>query len=177
MEILWLAIVIYSIGLGVLLHFRPAFMFHENGSWKEFGYQRDSRHTLFPFWLFAIAWAFVSYVLAASIVWSFFTPIAVAASSYVSMNRQEQANSDNFMSPASNMKDEEYEQEYDQNYEDENEDDESEIKDVRIKNRNIHYEDGAAKPSARPGYYVIDPSSKNSGIRRYIYYGPTPPTD
>jgi len=175
MEILWLAIVIYSIGLGVLLHFRPAYMFHENGTWKEFGYQRDSRHTLFPFWLFAIAWAFMSYVLAATIVWSFFTPMvsataAATAANYASTstsNRREpepeQEEEEEFLLPASNVEEEEYE------------DASPQVKDVHIKRNNVHYEDG--KLNARPGYYVIDPSSRSSGIRRYIYYGPSPPTD
>ena len=179
MEILWLAIVIYSIGLGVMLHFRPAFMFHENGSWKEFGYQRDSRHTLFPFWLFAIAWAFMSYVLAATIVWSFFTPIAALTTYVASMDIPKPVSraqsEEEFMLPASNIKEE---MEEDENYDDyeEYDGDEQTIKDVRIKpNRNIHYEDG--KLSARPGYYIIDPASKNSGIRKYIYYGPNPPSD
>jgi hypothetical protein len=67
MEILWLAIVLYSVGLGIVLHFRPALMFQENGAWKEFGYQRSPRHTLFPFWLFAVTWAFISYVIATSV--------------------------------------------------------------------------------------------------------------
>jgi hypothetical protein len=173
-----------------MLHFRPAFMFHENGSWKEFGYQRDSRHTLFPFWLFAIAWSFMSYVLAATIVWSFFTPIAL--STYASMNipktNSHAQSEEEFMLPASNIKEERYERNeaieanerddgYEENYDyDEYDGDEQNIKDVRIKpNRNIHYEDG--KLSARPGYYIIDPSSKNSGIRKYIYYGPNPPSD
>ena len=175
MEILWLAIVIYSIGLGVLLHFRPAYMFHENGTWKEFGYQRDSRHTLFPVWLFAIAWAFMSYVLAATIVWSFFTPMvsvtaAATAANYASASalnrrmpereqeREPEYEEEEFLLPASNVEEEE-----------------EQVKDVRIKRNNLHYEDG--KLNARPGYYVIDPSSRSSGIRRYIYYGPSPPTD
>ena len=181
MEILWLAIVIYSIGLGVLLHFRPAYMFHENGTWKEFGYQRDSRHTLFPFWLFAIAWAFMSYVLAATIVWSFFTPMvsataAATAANYASASasalnrrmpereREPEYEEEEFLLPASNVEEEEEEEE-----------EEEQVKDVRIKRNNVHYEDG--KLNARPGYYVIDPSSRSSGIRRYIYYGPSPPTD
>jgi hypothetical protein len=31
----------------------------------------------------------------------------------------------------------------------------------------------------RPGYYVLDPdaASKPQGLRKYVYYGPTPPTD
>jgi hypothetical protein len=85
MEILWLAIVFYSLGLAGILHIRPRLMFHENGSWKEFGYQRDSRHTMFPFWLFAIAWAFVSYALAAAFTWSYgSTAMATAAAVYSS---------------------------------------------------------------------------------------------
>ena len=82
MEILWLAIVFYSLGLAAVLHFRPRLMFHENGSWKEFGYQRDSRHTMFPFWLFAIAWAFASYALAAAIAWSYGSTAMIAAAAY-----------------------------------------------------------------------------------------------
>ncbi len=185
MEILWLAIVLYSIGLGVLLHFRPAYMFHENGTWKEFGYQRDSRYTLFPFWLFAITWAFLSYVLAATIVWSFFTPILAASTYVASMSRNhtsEEPSSIQYSSefiPASNVMEEEEEADAEAEAQEEEEEDAyNEVKDVRIKrNRNIHYEAGNGIRSARPGYYVLDPSSKQTGIRQYIYYGPTPPTD
>lgn len=80
MEILWLAIIIYSIGLGGILHVKPALMFGENGTWKEFGYQRSPRHTMFPFWLFAITWAFASYAIAASITWM--VPVATLAASF-----------------------------------------------------------------------------------------------
>ena len=80
MEILWLAIVFYSVGLGLVLHFRPALMFQENGAWKEFGYQRSPRHTLFPFWLFAVTWAFISYVIATSVSWVMPVGAAVAYS-------------------------------------------------------------------------------------------------
>ena len=81
MEILWLAIILYSLGLGLVLHFRPALMFNENGTWKEFGYQRspESRFTIFPFWLFAISWAFLSYALAATVSWIYPTIGTVAA--------------------------------------------------------------------------------------------------
>ena len=39
-------------------------MFQENGNWKEFGVNKDSKYTWFPFWLFCITWAFVSYGLS-----------------------------------------------------------------------------------------------------------------
>ena len=75
MEILWLAIVFYSIGLGIILYLRPAIMFHPDGSWKEFGYGTHkgplNSHTMFPFWLFSLAWAFGSYALAATVIWRF----------------------------------------------------------------------------------------------------------
>ena len=92
MEIIWPAIVIYSMGLGLVLYLRPTLMFNENGTWKEFGYNRDSRHTMFPFWLFAIVWALVSYAIAAALTLMIFTgaPVAaVAMSSYESPSPSE----------------------------------------------------------------------------------------
>lgn len=55
---------VYLIGVGVVLVLRPAFMFTPDGNWKEFGIgQRDDRYTPFPFWLFCLTWALLSYVL------------------------------------------------------------------------------------------------------------------
>jgi ammonia channel protein AmtB len=79
MEIIWLAILLYSVGLAIVLYLRPAIMFHENGTWKEFGYKRDSRHTIFPFWLFSIVWALVAYALAASVKWYYFGTLALVS--------------------------------------------------------------------------------------------------
>jgi hypothetical protein len=93
MEIIWPAIVIYSIGLGLVLYLRPALMFNENGTWKEFGYNRDSRHTIFPFWLFSIVWALVAYALASFLVASVFTT-GMALSSMPSMPSYENSESE-----------------------------------------------------------------------------------
>jgi hypothetical protein len=132
MEFLWLAIVIYTIGLGVVLHLRPALMFNENGSWKEFGYQRNARYTIFPFWLFVIAWAIVSYALAASgtLLWA---------------------------TPALAMMGPEEEEEPDQ-----------EIETPRRPR-------GRPRKKPRQGYYMLEPESEESGVRRYVYYGEAPP--
>jgi hypothetical protein len=89
MEIIWPAIVIYSIGLGLVLYLRPAFMFNENGTWKEFGYNRDSRHTMFPFWLFAIVWALVAYAMAAALTLTVFTGAAAMMPHYESPSELE----------------------------------------------------------------------------------------
>jgi hypothetical protein len=46
-------------------------MFTEDGVWKEFGIGRNpTTHTWLPFWLFAILWALISYILV-TIVLSF----------------------------------------------------------------------------------------------------------
>jgi hypothetical protein len=39
-------------------------MFRPGGVWREFGLSSSEHHTLFPFWMFAIVWAFFSYALA-----------------------------------------------------------------------------------------------------------------
>ncbi len=39
-------------------------MFDKDGSWKEFGLGRNKhKHTWMPFWLFAISWAIISYII------------------------------------------------------------------------------------------------------------------
>jgi hypothetical protein len=39
-------------------------MFQDNGNWKEFGLSNDVKHTWFPFWLYCVSSAFVSYALS-----------------------------------------------------------------------------------------------------------------
>lgn len=192
MEILWLAIVFYSIGLAVVLHFRPTLMFHENGTWKEFGYQRDSRHTIFPFWLFSVTWAFASYVIASAIVWTMQSNSAVpmmsaSATAYSMMS-----------TPRMYPPEEEEEADYNtMNYEsdtDVNTWDEEETPVTRVieipkrprgrprKDRSFTIPANSDIPSQLPtqprsGYYVIDPASESEGLRRYVYYGATPPKE
>jgi len=43
---------------------KPELMFSKDGAWKEFGLGRNKQtHTWMPFWLFAIMWAILSYVI------------------------------------------------------------------------------------------------------------------
>ena len=169
MQILWLAIVFYSIGLAIILQLRPSLMFHENGSWKEFGYQRDSRHTLFPFWLFAILWAFCSYAIAAAISWSF-TGTAIAATTLGSLHftPSQESNQAVFHEEAIPEEEEEALEEA-----------ESEIEESIPVSRvvEVPLEPRPKKQNKpRQGYYVLDPATNTpSGIRKYVYYGPSPP--
>jgi hypothetical protein len=63
---MWIFIVsgaIYLIGVAVVLVIKPSFMFAPDGNWKEFGIgQNEARYTSFPFWLFCLVWAVISYV-------------------------------------------------------------------------------------------------------------------
>jgi len=185
MDALWIAIILYSVGLGLVLHFRPALMFNENGTWKEFGYQRSSpdqsRHTLLPFWLFAIAWAFASYVLATAALWAYSggSTAAIAVGTGV-------AGASSFLSRASSEEDES-EGERSKS----NESNESESESNESETNEIEYDapteeiDGPRRPRGRPrgsgnkkprpGYYVIDPDSLKSGLHKYVYYGDKPP--
>ena len=61
LPILALAFAIYILGIAVILYFRPRIMFQPGGDWKEFGIGRGESHTVLPFWLFSIFWAFISY--------------------------------------------------------------------------------------------------------------------
>lgn len=153
MELLWLAIVFYSIGLAAVLYVRPAIMFNENGTWKEFGYQRDSRHTIFPVWLFIITWAIVSYVLAMVVGSNMMAPAAIAATAAASSEAH---------SYATKMFDES-----------ESESDEEVIEMPESKKRSSSPK---VKEKPRPGYYVLEPGDQSKGLRKYVYYGPTPPT-
>ncbi len=67
-QTLWYAFAIYLIGVGVVLYLRPTLMFGPGGVWREFGLSDDESCTLFPFWLFAIVWAVMSYALASMIM-------------------------------------------------------------------------------------------------------------
>jgi hypothetical protein len=63
MSVLWFALGIYIVGIAVVLFIRPTSMFSASG-WKEFGLANTSNYTVFPFWMFAIVWAVVSYAVA-----------------------------------------------------------------------------------------------------------------
>jgi hypothetical protein len=173
MEILWLAIVFYSIGLGLVLHFKPRLMFNENGTWKEFGYQAGPRHTLFPVWLFAIAWAVISYALASVVRWTYMPAVASAAMVTSSYNRFSE---DRVYVPPPEEVPEGNEDE------DEDEEDGSNILGRRV-SETIRIPRGRTRPQTpahkpRSGYYVLDPKSKDQeGLRRYIYYGERPPPE
>jgi hypothetical protein len=65
---------IYLSGIAAMLWFRPSLMFHANGTWKEFGIGRGNAYTWLPFWLFAIMYALMSYIVVFSVSMAFRSP-------------------------------------------------------------------------------------------------------
>jgi hypothetical protein len=78
MSVIWYAIAVYMVGIAIVLYVRPTFMFQDNGMWKEFGLSKK-QHTVFPFWMFAVTWAILSYAFA-SLASMMFASIAIRAS-------------------------------------------------------------------------------------------------
>ena len=55
---------LYLAGISTILLLKPELMFAKDGSWKEFGLGRNKqKYTWMPFWLFAISWSIISYVI------------------------------------------------------------------------------------------------------------------
>ena len=64
MKLLLYSGLLYLAGVATILVLRPSLMFRQDGTWKEFGIGRNPNYyTWLPFWLFAIVWAIVSYLL------------------------------------------------------------------------------------------------------------------
>jgi hypothetical protein len=76
--ILAAAFTIYILGISTMLFLKPKMMFGEGGEWKEFGVGRGDKRTVFPFWLFSIFWAFISYGIGL-VIMSQFAFLAVSA--------------------------------------------------------------------------------------------------
>ena len=62
MRALLFSMLLYLFGVALVLFFRPEFMFYKDGRWKEFGVGYEGT-TVFPFWMFCIAWAVFSYAI------------------------------------------------------------------------------------------------------------------
>lgn len=62
MRVLLYSGLLYLLGVAIILALKPNFMFTYDGAWKEFGIGRNpEKYTVFPFWMFAITWAVLSF--------------------------------------------------------------------------------------------------------------------
>jgi len=72
MSLLIYAGLLYLLGVSIVLTLKPEFMFTKEGQWKEFGLGRNKQqYTWFPFWLFTIIWAILSYTVVLVLTDSF----------------------------------------------------------------------------------------------------------
>lgn len=156
MSVLWYAIGIYMIGVATVLYIRPRIMFHENGIWKEFGLATETDQTIFPFWMFSLVWAILSYALATlalmffasvtmkSVEPNFMMPISSNPNTYTPTMPTPAVPSMPTMPTMSAMPTM------------------PTMPAVPPVNSNV------------PGYYILDPYA-NPAQPRYIYYGTQPP--
>jgi len=64
MSLLIYAGLLYLTGISAILILKPELMFAKDSSWKEFGLGRNKqKYTWMPFWLFAILWSIISYII------------------------------------------------------------------------------------------------------------------
>jgi hypothetical protein len=64
MKLLVFSGLLYLAGIAIILYWKPALMFRPDGSWKEFGIGRNTDdYTWLPFWLTAVVWAVISYMI------------------------------------------------------------------------------------------------------------------
>ena len=90
MKLLLYAGLVYLAGVSLLILLQPSLVFREDGTWKEFGVGRNSDHyTWMPFWLFAILWALISYLIVLMVAGANMLP-GITAIEDVSVNTGEE---------------------------------------------------------------------------------------
>lgn len=147
MTLLIYAGLLYLIGISAVLILKPELMFAKDGSWKEFGLGRSKhKYTWMPFWLFAISWAIISYVIVLVIAST--TGLAGVSNNVdvpVQNNSIEPENvSMKSMSP--------------------------------VFTDNMSRKRPTSMNDMKPGYYILDTNeTMKRGIPKYIYLGPEAP--
>jgi hypothetical protein len=124
-------------------------MFASDGKWKEFGLGRNkTTHTWLPFWLFAIIWAILSYILVLLIAGTNILP-GVEVENDISVVQEtiqpKNVSKNNIIQSAVSLK--------------------NSIK--KSTNPDL---------AMKPGYYILDTQeTMKTGIPKYIYLGPEAP--
>lgn len=139
---------LYLIGISIVLIQKPELMFAKDGTWKEFGLGRNkNKYTWLPFWLFAIMWAIISYIIVLSIA------------------------SSTGLGGVSNNADIPVQNEY---IEPENVSMKSMVP-ASLNTNGIKKKPNTAN-DMKPGYYILDTNeTMKKGIPKYIYLGPEAP--
>jgi hypothetical protein len=138
---------VYLVGISIILILRPQLMFAKDGTWKEFGLGRNKhKYTWLPFWLFAIMWAIISYVVILTIASS--TGLGGVHTKIEVPVPNEVIEPENVsMKPISPHK-----------------------------SLNTSKKSIVKSEDMKPGYYILDTNeTMKSGIPKYIFLGPEAP--
>ena len=140
---------LYLVGVAIILVVKPKFMFTPDGNWKEFGIgQSDARYTVFPFWLFCILWALVSYAIITMIV-----PRADERNSSQAVDSRSSFQETNVQRNR-RQKNTTYVPEEDE----------------------LVFDDDIEEPKLKKGYYMLNrKASKIAGVPKYVYLGEEEP--
>ena len=177
------SMILYLAGIAAVLYIRPSFMFKGNGQWKEFAIRNGESTTVFPFWMFCISWALVSYILV-QVIGNYLAPstalaFATASASAIASEEPEETrkpskSKSNVATSTPHIRGLETQEE-------ENEDAIMPLSPMRSKKNKQVKESKESKEKVvevmKPGYYKMDPTSTNSkGVPRYIYMGAEAPS-
>lgn len=149
-----LALGFYMVGVAAVLVLRPTLMFRESGTWKEFGLANTATYTVFPFWMFTIVWAVLSYCLAMLCMVFFVSRLAAVVAPANNITNAtptiaEPVSAAAAPAPASIPA----------------------IPAATVASRNATIGEAAGRV---PGYYVLERGRKGA-LPKYVYYGAEPP--
>lgn len=189
------SLILYLAGIAGILYFRPSLMFQKNGQWKEFAIRNGETTTVFPFWMFCILWAVVSFLIVQVIISrstevasaSAITTIAAIQKTIQKEEKKEKVKEDSeseddrrpkskksnvstvakTVRPAAALQGQQ---------DDSSDESDNYVAPLPVKKKNTSKE--KVVEVMKPGYYKMDPTSVNSrGIPRYIYMGPEEPEE
>ena len=136
---------LYLVGVAVVLVIKPSIMFTPDGNWKEFGIgQSEARYTTFPFWLFCLLWAVLSYIIVLMVLPLIYDEDESESESRYT-NSKPRNNRNNNSSNSKKM----------------------------IEESDLVFDDEVEEPPVlRKGYYVLNKkASRLAGSPKYIYMG------
>ena len=148
-------------------------MFHMDGRWKEFGTGSDDK-TIFPFWLFCIVWAVVSYGIIASVVTEGAEIAASAAAAATALANVDEHS----LMPMQTNNNRNNNKNKNKNMNMNNTFTNAPPRNNRPRNTFTPAPAEKVVEVMKPGYYKLDKNSMNSsGTPRYIYVGEETPED
>jgi len=186
------SLILYLAGIAGILYFRPSLMFQKNGQWKEFAIRNGETTTVFPFWMFCILWAVVSFLIVQVVISYGSTSASLSAMTTVAaiqktiekeekkekVKVKEDSESEDERRPKSKKSNVSTVRAASKQEEDSSDENDNYVAPLPVKKRSASASKEKVVEVMKPGYYKMDPTSVNSrGVPRYIYMGPEEPEE